>query len=169
MISYLFAKHLNVDIDELVCINEITSAPRKYWFTAKNNKDGSLDFVKDKDDCQFYLARLSKFPKTLDIIQKHIPDLILKNSYVTKCLPMYSMIPHIDPGRETAIIIPLGKIKGSISFYLFDKKIYTYQYKGPTMTRVNINHSATNPSDTCIRYSITIEVPGSYFKNFIKR
>lgn len=169
MISYLFAKHLNINIDENTCVTEIEHAPRRYWFTARNNQDGSLDFVKDKDDCQFYLARLVKFPKTLEIIKNYIPDLIIKNSYVTKCLPLYTMVPHIDPGRDTAIIIPLGNNKGNISFYIFNKLIYTYQYKGPTITRVNMNHSAHNPSTTDIRYSITVEVPGSYLTNFIKR
>ncbi len=169
MISYFFAKHLNYNINEDLCYNEISSAPRKYWFTAKNEDDGSLKFVSDKEDCQFYVARITKFPDTLNEVLKFVPDIMIKNSYVTKCAPGYSMEPHIDPNRETAIIIPLGNNKGDISFYYGGKKVYTYDYKGPTLTRVGINHSATNPSTTDYRYGITVEVPGSYLANFLKR
>jgi hypothetical protein len=74
------------------------------------------------------------------------------------------MIPHIDANRTTALIIPLGFNKGKISFYLGKKKIYTHVYNNPTLTRVNILHSAENDS-TENRYSITIELAGSYWKN----
>lgn len=166
MISYLFAKHLNYTIDEKICYDEIIK--NRVWITAKNQDDGNLQFVEDKENCQFYIARLIKFPKTLEQIQKYVPDLIVKNSYVTKCNPHYSMVPHIDPGRSTAIIFPLGANKGTISFYGFGKKLYTYDYRGPTLTRVNVNHSATNNSNE-YRFSITVEVPGGYFSNFLRR
>ena len=169
MISYLFAKHLDYNIDEDICYNEIVSAPRKFWFTAKNKEDGKLQFVGDKEDCQFYVAKIAKFPNTLNEILKYIPDVMVKNSYVTKCAPGYSMEPHIDPNRETAIIIPLGSNKGDISFFYRRARIYTYTYKGPTLTRVGVYHSATNPSTTDYRYGITVEVPGSYLANFLKR
>ena len=169
MISYLFAKQLDYNIDEDICYNEIISAPRKFWFTAKNKEDGKLQFVGDKEDCQFYVAKIAKFPNTLNEILKYIPDVMVKNSYVTKCAPGYSMEPHIDPNRETAIIIPLGSNKGNISFFYRGSRIYTYAYKGPTLTRVGIYHSATNPSVTDYRYGITVEVPGSYLANFLKR
>ena len=77
------------------------------------------------------------------------------------------MVPHIDPNRTTAIIIPLGNNKGKISFYFKKFKLFTYTYKSPTLTRVNILHSAENDSDQ-IRYSVTLEVPGSYWTNVIK-
>jgi hypothetical protein len=169
MISYLFAKQLNYNIDEKLCYDEIVSAPRKFWFTAKNKDDGKLQFVGDKEDCQFYVAKIAKFPNTLNEILKFIPDIMIKNSYVTKCAPGYSMEPHIDPNRETAIIIPLGSNKGDISFFYRGHKIYTYTYKGPTLTRVGVYHSATNPSATDYRYGITVEVPGSYLANCLKR
>lgn len=167
MFSSLFLKPLGISIDEVSCLKEIESKGRAVWFTAKNNADGSLDFVKDKEDCQFYLGRIKKFPNTLAEVQKVIPDLIVENSYVTKCFPGYTMIPHIDAGRKTAIIIPLGDNKGNISFYLAGKKVHTHTYHGATMTRVDVMHSAENPSDK-IRYSITVEIPGAYLRNYLR-
>ena len=168
MLPFLFLKELNFQVNEQTCYEEIVSKGKSIWFTAKNNPGGSLEFVKDKEGCQFYLARLSKFPLTLAEIKKHIPDVNVENSYVTKCFPGYSMIPHKDANRSTAIIMPLGNNKGKIDFFLFGKKVHTHIYTGPTLTRVDINHSAVNASDT-IRYSITVEVPNSYLNNYFKR
>lgn len=167
MFSKLFLKTLDIAIDENVCLEEIKTKGRNVWFTAKNNADGSLDFVKDKEDCQFYLGRIKKFPKTLSEVLKVVPELIIENSYVTNCYPGYSMIPHVDAGRKTAIIIPLGDNKGDISFYMFGKKIHTHKYTGATLTRVDVMHSAENPSDKN-RYSITVEIPGAYLKNYLR-
>jgi hypothetical protein len=77
------------------------------------------------------------------------------------------MIPHKDANRETALIIPLGKNKGRISYYLFGHKFITHTYTGPLLSRVDVNHSAENDSEE-IRYSITLEMPGSYLSNLIK-
>lgn len=167
MFSKLFLKPLDIHINEDVCLNEIKSKGRSVWFTARNNPDGSLDFVKDKEDCQFYLGRIKKFPNTLAEVLKVVPDLIVENSYITNCFPGYSMIPHIDAGRKTAIIIPLGDNKGEISFYMFGKKVHTHKYTGATMTRVDVEHSASNTSDQT-RYSITVEIPGAYLKNYLR-
>ena len=168
MLSFLFLKKLNFQIDEQSCYDEIANKGRAVWFTAKNNPDGSLEFVKDKEGCQFYLGRLSKFPVTLSEVKKYIPDVNIENSYVTKCFPGYSMIPHKDANRSTAIIMPLGDNKGKIDFFLFGKKVHTHIYTGPTLTRVDVDHSAVNASDS-IRYSVTVEVPNSYLKNYFKR
>lgn len=168
MLSFLFLKELEFQIDEQACYDEIVSKGRSVWFTAKNNPDGSLEFVKDKEGCQFYLGRLSKFPVTLSEVLKYIPDVNVENSYVTKCLPGYSMIPHKDANRSTAVIMPLGNNKGLIEFFMFGKKIHSHMYAGPTLTRVDVNHSAVNVSDA-IRYSITVEIPNSYLHNYITR
>lgn len=168
MLSFLFLKKLNFQISEQECRDEIASKTRSVWFTAKNNPDGSLDFVKDKEGCQFYLARIGKFPFTLSEILKYVPNINVANSYVTKCLPGYAMVPHKDANRSTAIIIPLGDNKGYIEFFVYGKVIHRHYYTGPTLTRVDINHSAVNTSDT-IRYGITVEVPNSYFYNYFKK
>lgn len=168
MLSFLFLKELEFQLDEQACYDEIISKGRSVWFTAKNNPDGSLEFVKDKEGCQFYLGRLSKFPVTLSEVSKYIPDVNVENSYVTKCLPGYSMVPHKDANRSTAVIMPLGDNKGKIDFFICGKKVHTHVYSGPTLTRVDVDHSAVNTSNK-IRYGITVEVPGSYLSNRLKR
>lgn len=167
MYGQLFAKNLAPFEQEERVLETIVSAGDKIWWTARNNADGSLTFVKDKPAGGFYLARLKRFPDIIAELLKIYPDAMIDNSYITKCLPHYHMVPHIDPGRRTAIIIPLGNNKGKISFYYKGIKLYTHQYTGPALTRVNILHSAENHSDQ-FRYGITIEVPGSYLDNYRK-
>jgi hypothetical protein len=165
----LFYKHLKqFDVPEELFLKEIKSSKNKLWFTAKNNSDNyDLNFVKDKPDGAFYLSRLKNFPNICEYIEKNIPNVIVKNSYVTKCNPRYAMNKHIDTNRETAIIIPLGENKGILNYYYKDFLISTCVYKGPTLSRVNVVHSAVNTSDE-YRYSITVEISGSYFNNFFK-
>lgn len=168
MYNKLFCKELPVLGCESELLEEIKGAGDKIWWTAKNNPDGTLTFVKDKPNGGFYLSRLKRFPKLVEAILSAYPDAIIDNSYATKCLPNYRMVPHIDPNRTTAIIIPLGENKGKISFYYKNIKLYTHTYRGPTMTRVDILHSAENDSDSS-RYAITIEVPGGYASNYFRR
>lgn len=167
MYGNFFVKNLK-PFDQENKILEIikSSIDDKVWWTAKNN-NGVLTFVKDKPLGSFYLARLKRFPEIVNELLKVYPETIVENSYITKCLPRYNMIPHIDPNRNTAIVIPLGSNKGKISFYKNKYKLYTHVYKGPTLTKVNILHSAENNSDET-RYGITLEVPGSYYKNYLK-
>jgi hypothetical protein len=165
MYSKLFCKELAPIGNEGEFIDSI--AKNKMWWTAKNNDDGSLTFVADKPNAGFYMARLKKFPNIVNAVLEAYPDAIIDNSYVTKCLPGYHMVPHVDANRTTAIIIPLGDNKGKISYYFKNYKIFTHTYRGPTLTRVNMLHSAENDSEKN-RYSITIEVPGSYRSNFFK-
>lgn len=166
MYGRFFAKDLKPFSQEDKVLDIIKSAGDKVWWTAKNNDDGSLTFVKDKPDGGFYLSRLKRFPVIVEEILKIYPEAMIENSYVTRCLPYYKMVPHIDPNRHTAIIIPLGNNKGKISFYKNKIKLYTHTYVGPALTRVDILHSAENYSDE-MRYGITIEVPGSYYKNYL--
>jgi len=147
-------------------LSEILST-KSVWFTAKNNDDGSLEFVLNKPDGQFYMSRLTKFTKLLDKIKEMYPGVNPKNSYVTKCYPGYHMVPHKDANRETALIIPLGTNKGKLSYYFFNKKVLTHTYTGPLLSRVNWYHSAENDS-LDIRYSITLEIPGSFLSNYFK-
>jgi hypothetical protein len=165
MIFYYPIKALDCNLENQF-LDEILKT-RAVWFTAINNDDGSLTFVKDKPDGQFYMARLTKFKNLSKTISTLYPTANQENSYVTKCLPGYHMIPHKDANRETALIIPLGKNKGKISYYLFGHKIITHTYTGPLLSRVDVNHSAENDSEE-IRYSITLEIPGSYCSNLIK-
>ena len=137
------------------------------WFTAKNNKDGSLEFVLNKPNGQFYMARLTKFKNLLTKVTELYPGLNPTNSYVTKCFPGYHMVPHKDANRETALIIPLGSNKGKLSYYILGKKIITHTYTGPLLSRVNWYHSAENDSPN-IRYSLTLEMPGSFLSNYVK-
>ncbi len=167
MYGKIFCKDLPALGCENELLNEIKEAGDKIWWTARNNPDGTLTFVKDKPDGGFYLSRLKRFPKIVDVILSAYPDAMIDNSYVTKCLPNYHMVPHIDPNRTTAIIIPLSSNMGKISFYYRNFKVYTHTYQGPTITRVNMLHSAENHSEE-VRYAITIEVPGSYSSNFFK-
>lgn len=165
MFQWLFCKNLN-QFDQNF-LEEIKNSNTNVWWTAKNNSDGSLTFVKNKPEAQFYMARLKHFPKIVQKILEIYPNTIIDNSYATKCFPGYHMVPHIDPNRTTAIIVPLGTNKGKISFYKEKNKVHTHTYIGPTLTRVNILHSAENDSQE-IRYSLTLEVPGSYLKNFFR-
>ena len=137
------------------------------WFTAKNNEDGSLEFVLNKPNGQFYMARLTKFTNLLAKVTEFYPGLNPTNSYVTKCFPGYHMVPHKDANRETALIIPLGNNKGKLSYYILGKKIITHTYTGPLLSRVDWYHSAENNSPD-IRYSLTLEMPGSFLSNYFK-
>lgn len=164
----LFYKKLQPigDALEQEFLSEILSV-KSVWFTAKNNDDGSLEFVMNKPDGQFYMSRLTRFTNLLDKITKLYPEINPKNSYVTKCSPGYHMVPHKDANRETAIIVPLGKNKGKLGYYVFGKKIITHTYTGPLLSRVDRYHSAENDSSE-IRYSITLEIPGSFFSNYFR-
>jgi hypothetical protein len=77
------------------------------------------------------------------------------------------MEKHIDANRETAIIIPLGSNKGILNFYYKNILISRCRYKGPILSRVDVVHSAVNTSDE-VRYSVSIEIPGSYSFNFFR-
>lgn len=165
MYNRFFCKALK-DFDQ-DWLSQIASSTEKIWWTAKNNADGSLIFVKNKPNARFYMAKLHHFPNIVDKILEQYPYAMIKNSYVTKCFPGHHMVPHIDPNRTTAIIVPLGNNKGKLSYYLWNKKIMTHAYKGPVLSRVNWMHSAENDSDQ-IRYGLTLEVPGSYLSNFFK-
>jgi len=166
MYSKIFCKELAPIGNEQEFLDSIKA--NKMWWTAKNNDDGSLTFVADKPNAGFYMARLKKFPNIVKAVLEAYPDAMIDNSYVTKCLPHYHMIPHVDANRTTAIIVPLGNNKGKISFYYKKFKLYTHTYRAPTMTRVNMLHSAENDSDED-RYSITIEVPRGYLANYFSR
>jgi hypothetical protein len=162
-----FYKHLKkFSIPEDIFLNEILESDVA-WFTAKNQEGYNLNFVKDKTNGNFYLSRLKNFPKICSFVEQHIKNAIVKNSYVTKCSPHYAMEKHIDTNRQTAIIMPLGPNKGILNFYIKDFNISSCNYKGPTLSRVNIVHSAVNNSDD-YRYSITVEIQGSYFQNFFR-
>jgi hypothetical protein len=142
-------------------------ATKSVWFTAKNLDDGSLEFVLNKPNGQFYMSRLIRFTKLVDKITELYPEANLKNSYITKCMPGYHMVPHLDANRKTALIIPLGNNKGKLSYYVFGKKIISHTYTGPLLSRVDRYHSAENDS-LDIRYSITLEIPGSFWSNYFK-
>jgi len=165
MIFYHPVKKVDSSLEDQF-LNEILNT-KAVWFTALNNPDGSLTFVKDKPDGKFYMARLTKFKKLSQTIKELFPTANQENSYVTKCLPGYHMVPHKDANRETALIIPLGKNKGKLSYYFFGKKLLTHTYTGPLLSRVDVSHSAENDSEE-VRYSITLELPGSYLSNLIK-
>lgn len=164
MVFYYKLKNFDTALED-VFLNEILNT-RSIWFTALNNPDGSLTFVKDKPDGKFYMARLTKFKKLSAKITELFPTANQDNSYVTKCLPGYHMVPHKDANRQTALIIPLGTNKGKLSYYLFGQKILTHSYTGPLLSRVDVDHSAENDSED-IRYSITLELPGTYLSNLI--
>jgi len=163
MYAKLFCKPLE-DFDNDF-LSQIKESDDHIWWTAKNNPDGSLTFVKNKVNAQFYMARLKHFPNILQTLTERYPEIVVNNSYVTKCLPNYYMVPHIDPNRNTAIIIPLGDNKGKLSYFFRSKKIFTHTYKSPVLSRVNWTHSAENHSNE-IRYGLTLEIPGSYWSNF---
>jgi hypothetical protein len=163
-----FFKKLNPLGDDLEnkFLSEILTT-KSVWFTAKNHDDGSLEFVLNKPNGQFYMSRLTKFTNLIDKITELYPEANLRNSYITKCMPGYHMVPHIDANRKTALIIPLGSNKGKLSYYIFGKKILTHTYTGPLLSRVDRYHSAENDSPD-IRYSITLEIPGSFISNYFK-
>lgn len=163
----LFKKLKPIDLaleDEFLTEIQSTKAA---WFTAKNNEDGSLEFVLNKPNGQFYMARLTKFTNLLNNVTKLYPGLNPINSYVTKCFPGYHMVPHKDANRATALIIPLGNNKGKLSYYILGKKIITHTYTGPLLSKVDWYHSAENDS-LDIRYSLTLEMPGSFLSNYFK-
>ena len=166
--TMFFFKKLNPIGPEVenMLLSEVLST-KSIWFTAKNLDDGSLEFVLNKPDGQFYMSRLTKFTNLIDKITELYPEANLKNSYITRCMPGYHMVPHIDANRKTALIIPLGNNKGKLSYYVFGTKIMTHTYTGPLLSRVDRYHSAENDSPN-IRYSITLEIPGSFLSNYFK-
>lgn len=161
----IFFKQLSLHINETLCLEEIASASRKVWFAGIQQKN-QITFKKPGADTKFFLSGLKNFPLIAKEINKFVPNYVFENSYITKCMPRYSMIPHKDKGRNNAIIIPLGTNKGTISYYMFNKKVFTHIYTGPILSRVNIDHSASNLSYTEPRYSITLELEGGFYKNY---
>lgn len=152
---------------ENVFLEDLKNSKRSAWMTANQSSDGSITFLHDKPDAGFFIARLKKFPKIVEIVSSLYPEVVVENSYATKLLPGYSMLPHIDKNRTTAIVIPLGSNKGELVHKIFGITVNTHIYTSPSLTRVDVNHGANNTSDQ-IRYALTIEVPGTYYQNYSK-
>ena len=165
MFLYKKLNSISQETEELFLTEVLNS--KVVWFTAVNLPGGALEFVRDKPDAQFFMARLTKFKQLSKIISEKYPEANLENSYATRCFPGYHMIPHIDANRQTALIIPLGTNKGKLSYYFFGKKLISHTYTGPLLSRVDRYHSAENDSPD-IRYSITLESPGSFITNYLK-
>ena len=166
MLQNIFCKPLKDPDPNFDYMEEINST-KVIWWTAVDNPDGSLTFVKNKPDAKFFMTRITSFPGILERMKSLYPNMVTETSYVTKYMPGYKMIPHIDANRSTAIITPIGNNKGNLSFYVSNKKVYTHVYQGPVLARISATHSAENTSEN-IRYSITIGMPGSYWSNFLK-
>lgn len=166
MLSHIFCKPLKDQDPDFDYMSEVLSK-KVIWWTAVDNPDGSLTFVKNKPDAKFFMTRITSFPKILEKMKSMYPEMVIETSYVTKCMPNYSMVPHVDANRSTAIITPIGPNKGNLSFYLANKKVYTHVYTGPVLARISAMHSAENYSPD-IRYSITIGMPGTYWQNYLK-
>lgn len=150
---------------EQTFIEEIESVNSKVWFSALQHPDGSIDFVKNNPNSGFYTATLRRFPNIVNYISQQYPDVVIKNSYVTKMLPGYCMKPHIDKNRDTVILMPLGENKGEIDFYILNFKCHTHVYTCPILARVDKLHAANNTSTDTIRYALTLEIPGTYNEN----
>lgn len=163
-----FIKELNFKIDEDLCYDEISNASDSVWIsTLATGKDG-FEFTRDKTNCNFFVGKLYRFPKTLQEIKNQNIEFNLEKSYITRCNPRYISTLHIDKGRTSAIIIPIGQNKGEIVFKLSNDFEYKHTYTGPTLTKVDIPHGPINTSDS-IRYSITLDIPGDYTENYNKK
>lgn len=124
----------------------------------------NFKIVRSKTSDAFGFANLKFFPEIANRVSTNIPNAIIEHSYVSRTMPRRELDRHIDKKRTTAIIVPLGPYKGSITYYPLDLFTLTHHYSGPVVSRVNVPHSVKNDSDS-IRYSLTIEVPGSYWAN----
>lgn len=166
MLDFLFFKKLNsISLDdETMFLDEIQSS-KPLWMTANQKDDKNIDFIKDKPNAGFFICRLKRFPKTVERLVELFPNANIDNSYITKLLPGYRMLPHKDKNRYVAAIIPLGNNKGEINYYVFNKIVCHHEYDGPILSRVDVDHSAYNSSNT-ERLSITLEIKGSYFENY---
>ena len=168
MNNLLYFKKLSSKLNEDFALNEIMSCSKNVWWGASDEyKNGTPVFNKGTTQTKFFMSRIENFPDLTAELIKLYPCIVVKNSYVTKCKPRYQMIPHIDKGRSTAIIMPLGKNKGQLCFYQGSQVVRTVNYTSPILANVSKMHSAINNSDTD-RYSITIEVSGSYYLNLVK-
>ena len=77
-------------------------------------------------------------------LKKFHPD--LTKCWVIRMLKNGGLFTHIDYKRDRALMIPVGPNKGEIHYHMHWKwkPFYTYQYKGPTLTRTNVTHSVKN-------------------------
>lgn len=153
---------LTTDMEEMF-VEELRGGKTYFWITADGRSDGTIGFLKTKTNPGFFTAKLKRFPKIVEAIKKMYPTVNIDNSYATKLMPRYVMKMHVDKNRDTAILIPLGSNKGTLS-HLLDDKLTEHVYTGPALARVDIPHSASNTSDE-IRYALTLEVPGSFEEN----
>lgn len=163
-----FIKELNFKIDEELCYNEISNAANSVWISTVATENDGFEFIREKSNSNFFVGKLHRFPKTLLEIQNQNIEFNLEKSYITKCNPRYISTLHIDKGRNSAIIIPIGRNKGEIIFKPADDIEYRHTYTGPTLTKVDIPHGPINTSDS-IRYSITLDIPGDYAENYNKK
>lgn len=145
-------------------IYDIKNSKPYIWIAADGMSDGTIGFMKDRGNAGFLTAKLKRFPNIVQVIRELYPNVNINNSYVTKLMPRYEMKTHIDKNRETAILVPLGENKGTISHSIYGFRINTHTYTGPALARVDIPHSANNTSDE-IRYALTLEAPGSFKEN----
>ena len=77
MFFYKKLKNLNPDL-ESEFLSEVLST-KSVLFTAKNLEDGSLEFVLNKPNGQFYMSRLTRFTNLVDNISEMYPEENLKN------------------------------------------------------------------------------------------
>ena len=168
MLDFLFYKKLNSisEDDESMFLSEIQNS-KPLWMTANQKDDKNIDFIKDKPNAGFFICRLKRFPKITERLLELFPEANIDNSYITKLLPGYRMLPHKDKNRFVAVIVPLGTNKGEINYYVYDKIVCHHRYFGPILSRVDVDHSASNDSDTD-RLSITLEIKGSYIENWLR-
>jgi hypothetical protein len=136
------------------------------WFMGIGDQ-ANFKIVRSRIVDPFGFANLKYFPDIANRVSEKIPEAIIEHSYVSRTMPFKELERHVDKNRKAAIIVPLGPYKGSITYYPFDKYTHSHNYTGPVLSRVDVPHSVQNNSDS-IRYSLTIEIPGSYWKNLFK-
>ena len=133
------------------------------WFKGVGDQ-ANFKIVRSRITDPSGFANLKYFPDIATRVAEKIPKAVIEHSYVSRTMPHCELERHVDKKRTTAIIVPLGPYKGSITYYPLDLFTLTHHYSGPVVSRVNVPHSVKNDSDS-IRYSLTIEVPGSYWAN----
>ena len=123
------------------------------WVITRKNKWGHInfDYKGDETNCKMYSAFLSDYWDLLLAVEPRLLQLNpnLKKSWITKMEPGGGIFPHIDHERTSSTVIPLGSNKGKVGFHLHYTlpPVISYNYRGPTIIRTNITHSAYNTSN----------------------
>jgi hypothetical protein len=156
----LLFKSISIPLNEQKIIEVLEEEHRGWFGMSVDPDDQKLRILRKHSDGDYWGKSWTLVAKKLEpYIDLTGIDFDPERSLVGRTGPYGFAGPHTDRGRARALIIPLGKNKGQLTFHLplFKIPMWRHSYTGPTVIRSNIFHSMSNNSD-CPRYAIQLHI-----------